>query len=101
MLRSRGGSRASPVTPSPTRHRLEHRVAQLEVIGIDTFGDLFPRRWPGAALRFLAAGVGQAEPPLAIGFLADDDALVLQQLQGRVDRAGAGLPHAARPFAEL
>src|SRR5690606_15489993 len=43
----------------------------------------------------------EGEQLLAALGLADDQALVLQQLEGGVDRAGAGLPRPAAAFGDL
>ena len=59
----------------------------------------------GGVSTFSAAAlpvVGQFEKPFAaFGFRADDQALVDQQLQRRVDRAGAGLPQFLAAFGDL
>ena len=83
-----------------------------------------PNNWPTAARRLRWAGstpsaisshggvatfsapslpaVGQLEQLLAaFAFGADDQALVDQQLQGRVDRAGAGLPQVLAALGNL
>ena len=51
--------------------------------------------------RFLAAGVGQGEEALARLRVGGDEALVLQELEGGVDRAGARSPHAVGALLEL
>src|SRR6266511_3719352 len=63
--------------------------------------ELLPRRVLAGLFRLGAAGVGQREPAPPAALLADDQALVLQQLQGRVDRARARPPYAAGPLVEL
>ena len=42
-----------------------------------------------------ASGVRQVKDALAVGLLADDQALVFEQLQGGIDRAWAWLPRTA------
>src|SRR6266536_450696 len=54
-----------------------------------------------ASLPAVATCVGQREQPLALGLLAGDQALVLEHLQGRVDRAGARPPDPAGAVGEL
>jgi hypothetical protein len=63
-------------------------------------GDLFPGRG-GLFGGLFAAAVAQREQPLAALLLAGDPALVLQHLEGGVDRAGAGTPDAAGALVEL
>src|SRR5260370_18197748 len=60
------------------------------------------RRRVGATLGGLGLpGVREVEDPLALDVLAANQALVLEELQGRVDRAGAGPPHAAAASRHL
>ena len=73
------------------RAELEDRVAQPAGGGVGGLADLLPRR----ALRGAAVGLGDAlcserEAPLAVDFLGRDEPLVLEELERRVDRAGAG-----------
>ena len=74
----------------------EHRVAQREARVL--FAALGAERRLAEALLdgggLSHAGVGQREHAPAFGLLAPDDALVLEQLQRRVHRAGAGSPGA-------
>ena len=76
-------------------------VCRLTCAGIDALGDLLPRR----SLNLLGRGaafVGELEKPLAaFAFGADDEALVDQQLQRRVDGARAGPPQAAAAVGDL
>ena len=83
-------------------HQLGRRAARrLTCAGVDAFGDLLPRRGLDLLGRG-AAVVGQLEKPLAaFAFGADDEALVDQQLQRRVDRAGAGPPQALAALGDL
>src|SRR5204863_500893 len=60
-----------------------------------------PGRVLGSLLGLGAAGLGEGEPLAAFGLLGGDQALVLEQLQGRVDRAGARPPDAAGAALQL
>src|SRR6185312_17414774 len=69
----------------PLEHRrgeLAEAGPQIDLVGVGTFGDLFPRR----RLRIRSRGpalVGELEKPLAaFGFGRDDQSLVDEQLQG-------------------
>src|SRR4051794_2144521 len=55
----------------------------------------------GELLGSLAAGVGEARHLLALLIAGRDQTLVVQQLDGRVDRAGAGAPRLAAALANL
>src|ERR1700722_9186289 len=69
--------------------------------GVNPVGDLVPRRGHDL-LRGFSAGVGQLEQLLAaLAFRGDNQPLVDQQLQGRVDRAGARLPQVLAPLGDL
>ena len=69
--------------------------------GSTPVGDLVPRRGLDL-LRGFFAGVGQLEELFAaFAFRADNQSLVDQQLQGRVDRAGAGLPQVLAALGDL
>jgi hypothetical protein len=68
---------------------LEDGVAEAPRRRGDVLGGLLP--WclgAGVPLRLWPAGLGQREPPTAVDVLTGDQALLLQQLQGGVDRAG-------------
>ena len=81
--------------------QLAHRGSQVEMARLDTFGDLIPRR----ADDLLGDGpalLGELEELLAaFGFGADDQSLVDEQLQGGVDRTGAGLPYVTGALGDL
>src|SRR5918995_398569 len=62
---------------------------------------LLPRRLTLARLDLGAAGLGEREQPAPAGLVRRDQALVGEQLQGRVDRAGARPPHAAGALLDL
>src|ERR1700722_13729333 len=55
----------------------------------------------GVLLDVLPPGLGQADPASATGLLPGDQPFVGQQLQGRVDRAGAGPPGTAAALLDL
>ena len=76
-------------------------VAQLELRRVDALGDVVPRLAVARLGRFLAAGVGQREEALAGFGVGGDEALVLEELEGGVDRAGARSPHAVGALLEL
>jgi hypothetical protein len=81
--------------------QLRDSAAQVDVAGLDAVGDLLPRR----GLDFLRGGaavVGQLEKLLAaVTFACHQQALVDQQLQRRVDRAGAGPPQVLAALGDL
>ena len=87
------------------RHRdLPDQLPQLDRVVTDAAGDHVPgcadlvrvRRYVGLALR------GQRVPAApALGRLGLDQRLVLELLQGGIDRPGAGPPHAAAALADL
>ena len=52
--------------------------------------DGLPRRAEVVLLDVLATGVGEGEHAAAVALLGADEALVLQVLEGGVDRAGLG-----------
>src|ERR1700754_2506047 len=74
---------------------------QVDLSGVDAFGDYLPRR----SLNLFGCGaafVGQLEKPFtAFAFGADNEALVDQQLQGRVDRSRARSPQACAAIGDL
>src|SRR5581483_3245347 len=88
--------------------RLEHRGGelaergpQIDLVRVGALGDLFPWRRLRVGAGF-PAFVGQLEKPLgAFRFGGDDQSLVDEQLQRRVDRAGAGPPQAVAALADL
>ena len=82
------------------RDRAE-RVAQLELRRVDALGDVVPRLAVAGLGRFLATGVGEREQALARLGVGGDEALVLEELERRVDRAGARSPHAVGALLEL
>src|SRR6202045_3856846 len=68
---------------------------------VNPIGDLVPRRRHDL-LRGFFAGIGQLEQLLAaLAFRGDNQSLVDQQLQGRVDRARARLPQVLAPLGDL
>jgi hypothetical protein len=83
------------------RHVLDG-VAQLYLHRVDATEDVFPRRVQarvGCEVR--AALVGELKAALAGIVQTSDQALVLEELQGRVDGAGTRLPYAAAAISEL
>src|SRR3984957_105623 len=81
--------------------QLADSCPQVEMCGVNPVGDLVPRRGHDL-LRGFFAGVGQLEQLLAaLAFRGDNQPLVDQQLQGRVDRAGARLPQVLAPLGHL
>src|SRR5271167_2358835 len=81
--------------------QLANSCPQVEMCGVDPVGDLVPRRGHDL-LRGFFAGVGQLEQFLAaLAFRGDNQPLVDQQLQGRVDRTGARLPQVLAPLGDL
>ena len=69
--------------------------------GVGALGDHVPR-WGLDLLGCRTALVGQLEKLLAaLGFACGDQALVVEQLQRRVDRAGAGSPDSVAAFGDL
>ncbi len=83
-------------------HECDDGAAEVDGRGVGTFGDLVPRRGLDLLGRG-AAGIGELEQLLAAAVTlgADDQVLVDQQLQGRVDRAGAGLPQILAALGDL
>ncbi|AIJ21739.1 hypothetical protein AMETH_1647 [Amycolatopsis methanolica 239] len=77
------------------------RLAQVDLVGVDVGGDLLPRRLPVLVGGRLAPGVGQLEQALAAVLAGHHQAFVGQQLQGRVDRAGARPPEATAALGDL
>ena len=74
---------------------------QVDVARVGAFGDLVPR-WGLDLLGRRATLVGQLEKLLAaVGFPCGDQALVVQQLQRRVHRPGAGLPDPVAALGDL
>ena len=62
---------------------------------------LLPRRLLVLALGLGPAGVGEGEPAAALALLTGDQVLVLEQLEGRVDRPRARPPDAAGARLQL
>ena len=82
--------------------RLEHGAAQVHGAGVGPARDLVPRGGLGrATLGLDPSVVGQRVALAAVGLLDRHQALVLEHLQRRVHRARTGLPHTARPLAQL
>ena len=84
---------AMPVWPTALRSSMQLRL--------DALGDLVPRRGVALLGHLGPALVGEGEAALAVLLLTGDEALVLQHLQGGVDRAGARLPHPVGALGEL
>src|SRR5215470_6355637 len=86
-------------------HReLADQVTQLDGVRAHAAGDVVP--WGpdllGVRVHVLASPIGQrVTPAAALGRLRLDQALVLQLLQGRVDRTWARLPHPAAALGDL
>ena len=81
--------------------QLAHGRPQIDMARVGAFGDLVPRRGLDL-LRRRTSFVGQLEKLLAaVGFASGDQALVVQQLQRRVNRTGAGLPDSVAAFGDL
>ena len=85
-------------------HDLPEPVAQLHGSAVGVSRPARPRGAPSVRLGLGdgdAARVGQGEDPSALGLGRGDQALVGEHLQRRVDRPGAGPPHAAAALGEL
>src|SRR6478609_2130890 len=96
LLLARGVGRLSDCP-----HQLADCGAEVDLTGVDACGDLIPRRCLNL-FRGGTAFVGELEKPLAaFAFGADDEALVDQQLQRRVDRSRAGTPQTAGTLCDL
>src|SRR4051794_10207335 len=81
---------------------LADRVAQGVVPAGRALADGVPRSdLVGLLLALGAARVGEREAALAVGVLAADQPLVLEQLEHRVDRTGARGPGALAPLLDL
>src|ERR1700722_5179274 len=81
--------------------QLADSCPQVEMCGVNPVSDLVPRRGRDLLCGFFA-GVGQLEQFLAaLAFRGDNQPLVDQQLQGRVDRTGARLPQVLAPLGDL
>ena len=73
--------------------QLADRFAQVNLLRVGLGADRVPGSLlAGSGLALGLAGVGEREAALAVDLDAVDQALVLEQLQGRVDRAGARRP---------
>src|ERR1044072_7626345 len=82
-------------------HQTEAGLPDLaERLEVDTTGGFLPRR-VGALVGRGTAGLGEREQLLAALALTGDQPLVLQQLEGGVHRAGAGLPRPAAALGDL
>ena len=82
-------------------HEAACRLAKAAHAGV-ALRRLFPRRRLVGSLGDRGpAGVGQAEDLLAGGLLGGDETLVGEQLEGGIDRAGAGVPRAAAARREF
>ena len=74
---------------------------QVHMCRVRVLVDLVPR-WGLDLLRGFSTGVGQREELFtAFALLADNQSFVDQQLQGRVDRAGAGPPQVLAALGNL
>src|SRR5690349_10361311 len=82
-------------------HDADRRVAEVLGLRHGVVAELGPRRVLRRRGGLLAARIGQREALAAAGGLGLDEAFVLQQLQGRVDRAGARAPDAAGAALQL
>jgi hypothetical protein len=84
------------------RTDLEDASAQFEARTFVALSGALPRRAVGlfARLGLGLAGLGEREHAATFDVLALDEALVLEELQCRVDRAGARAPHAAAALFE-
>src|SRR5215470_8266859 len=84
--------------------QLADQVAQLDGVRAHAAGDVVPRGPDllGVRVHVLAPLIGQrVTPAAALVRLRLDQALVLQLLQGWVDRTWARLPHAAAALGDL
>ena len=77
--------------------------AQLADEPAKVVGDPGSRPWTFGrdGLGGRPAGLGQRERPASVAVLDRDEALVLELLEGRIDRAGARAPATAAALAEL
>src|SRR5206468_1972395 len=85
---------------SGDRDRTE-RVAETELRRVDAGRDVVPRLAVAELGRFFPTGIGQREEALAGLGIGDDETLVLEELECRVDRTRAGAPHAVGALLEL
>jgi hypothetical protein len=78
-------------------------VAQFHDRVVHGAGHGVPGRGKFGPMRFHVglAGIGEVKYAALRLLLGPDQTLILQKLKGRVDRAGAGLPEAAAPFADI
>src|SRR5215213_166362 len=82
--------------------QLAHRVLEVDRLGVRVGADGVPGGLLTGLLALLGgAGLGEGEAALPVALLTADQPLVLEHLQGGVDRAGAGGPGPAGSLLEL
>src|SRR6516162_3618887 len=96
----RGGAAAGDLTDGAGQ--LADGVTQVEDVIADVSADLLPRG-SGGAPRLVGGltGGGQGEDLLALGRVGGHQALILEVLERRVDRARAGCPDPAAAVGDL